>query len=395
MYQPNTFVRAGAAIALTLSLMPLLSGCGGNNQPDSELMPPVNNHSSESSAHSASSTSSSAEDKDIPLTEDCRFELTERSLVDDLPGFQVEGMQLLDGNGQPFVMRGVNYPYAWYRQRDTAQDFSDIAAACANSVRVVLANGTQWSRVSGDEVARIIEWLRERQMIAILEVHDATGWPQSDGAGHPNDAVAYWLSDDIRAAIDGTESHVIINIANEPLGNFDTPAEDRENWIDFHTGAIGTLRDAGIAHTLIVDAPNWGQDWTNSMRDGNAAQQVFDADVDRNTVFAVHMYDVYGNPSRVLAYMEAFVDKDLPLIVGEFAADHGADGPVAVDAILAYAEMFDMGYLGWSWSGNSSPLVSLDIVFDFDPEQLSPWGRRLVHGEDGIAQTSELCTCFE
>ncbi|WP_111642457.1 glycoside hydrolase family 5 protein [Marinimicrobium alkaliphilum] len=395
MNNAPSLARLGAALTLTL-----LVACGGNNQPDNDLTPPTdqnNGSASTSSASSNSSASSAPSDAQIPLVENCRFEFTERALPDELPGFHVEGTQLLDGNGNPFIMRGVNYPYAWYRQRDTAQDFSDIAATCANSVRVVLANGEQWNRVNGEELSAIINWLRERQMIAILEVHDATGWPENNSAAHPDTAVDYWLSDDIRAAIDGTENHVIINIANEPLGNFYNEEADRNRseWIDYHTRAIERLRAAGLPHTLIVDAPNWGQDWTNSMRDGDAAQQVFDADPDGNVVFSIHMYHVYDSRARIQAYFEAFAEKELPLIVGEFAADHAGDGNVVEDAILDFAEVYGAGYLGWSWSGNSSHLVSLDIVLDFDPDKLSDWGLRLIHGDDGIAQTSELCTCFE
>lgn len=29
-------------------------------------------------------------------------------------GFSVSGTQLLDDNGQAFIMRGVNHPHAWY-----------------------------------------------------------------------------------------------------------------------------------------------------------------------------------------------------------------------------------------------------------------------------------------
>lgn len=382
---------------LLTTIVVLLLSCGSNsgNSPLDNNGPPAVNHDQQDSSSSSSQSSDEPDIGTAPRTETCRFDFAQRHVADQLPGFRVEGNKLLDGNNNAFIMRGVNYPYAWYRQRDTAQDFTDIAASCANSVRVVLANGAQWERVDGKEVSAIIDALRERQMIAILEVHDATGWPQNENAGHPDTAIAYWLSEDIRAAIEGTENHVIINIANEPLGNFANAAEDLDNWVDFHTRAIKTLRDAGINHTLIVDAPNWGQDWTNTMRDGQAAQTVFDADTDANTVFAVHMYDVYDSPDKVLSYYEAFQEKALPLIIGEFAADHGEDKPVAIDAILEYAQMFNVGYLGWSWSGNSHDLTSLDMVLNFDAQSLSPWGERLIHGQNGIAQTSGLCTCFE
>ncbi len=56
-------------------------------------------------------------------------------------------------------------------------------------------------------------------MIAVLEVHDSTGWSDSRPAVNISNAVQYWTSSDIRAAINGQENFVIINIANEPFGN--------------------------------------------------------------------------------------------------------------------------------------------------------------------------------
>ena len=50
-------------------------------------------------------------------------------------GFQVSGTQLLDGNGNPFIMRGVNHPHTWFTDR-TEQALSDIASVNANTVRI-------------------------------------------------------------------------------------------------------------------------------------------------------------------------------------------------------------------------------------------------------------------
>jgi hypothetical protein len=43
-------------------------------------------------------------------------------------GFFISNGQLLDNNGTPFVMRGVNYPYTWFQSRNTQQDLAAIAA---------------------------------------------------------------------------------------------------------------------------------------------------------------------------------------------------------------------------------------------------------------------------
>lgn len=310
-----------------------------------------------------------------------------------MSGFTVADGQLLDGMGNSFVMRGVNYPHAWFHtQHDTADKFVEIASTCSNTVRVVLSNGEQWTRTPGEQVAEIIAAAKANNLIAMLEVHDITGYPENEAAANPQTAVDYWLSDDIRAAIDGEEGYVLINIANEPFGNMEDAEADRSQWVNFHTQAISDMRAAGLAHTLVVDAPNWGQDWRRTMIDGTAAQTVFDSDVNKNVVFSVHMYQVYNSAQTVEDYLMGFVLKELPIIVGEFAADHGAgaNNNVAEEAILQYSQEANIGYLGWSWSGNGSGLGSLDIVTDFNVNNLSSWGETLINSSNGIRAKPEI-----
>lgn len=307
------------------------------------------------------------------------------------PGFYVDGGKLHDDHCQEFIMRGVNFAYAWYPDM-AEQRLADIGSIGANAVRVVLSTGGRWTRSDGPAVADLISWAKANRLVAMLEVHDSTGWAEQDGSVHPDDALAYWQSDDIRAAIDGQEAYVLINIANEAFGN-DTTMQ----WEPFYVGAVAELRAAGIHHTLVVDAPNWGQDWENVMRDGDGATNIFEADPDRNVVFSIHMYNVYKTAAEVDPYFDNFLQKGLPLVVGEFAADHGPgeENVVDEDAIMRNAEEHGVGYLGWSWSGNTPPLDTLDITVGHDVNQLSPWGERLIHGENGIAATAMPCTCFE
>jgi len=306
-------------------------------------------------------------------------------------GFYVENGKLYDNHCQEFIMRGVNFAYTWFQSR-AEQAFTDIGSIGANTVRVVLSTGGRWPRVPGSAVADIIAWTRANRLVAVLEVHDSTGYAEQTDSVHPDDAVAYWLSSDIRSAIDGQEAFVIINIANEPFGNYTT-----EMWEPFHSGAVQELREAGLHHTLMVDAPNWGQDWMFVMRDGTGASSIFEADPDRNVVFSVHMYNVYKTANDVGQYFDGFLAKGLPMVVGEFAADHGAgdDNVVDEDAIMQNAEERGVGYLGWSWSENGSPLGSLDITRVHNVDDLTPWGERLIHGANGIAATAEPCSCFD
>ena len=300
-------------------------------------------------------------------------------------GFHIKDGQLLDSNNEPFIIRGINHPYTWFTDRNQA--FADIANTGANAVRVVLSNGKRWDRNSGKEIAEILQLCKKNQLIAILEVHDATGWGEAKEAVSIMTAVEYWTSDDVFPAIRGEEDTVIINIANEPFGNKLEPGIYVEQTIN----SIKALRKFGLSHTLMIDGNNWGQDWQFTMRDH--AEKIAEVDPQKNIIFDVHMYQIFNKPEVVKNYIRSFVDRKLPLVIGEFGADHQGED-VDEDSIFHYAEHYGIGYLGWSWSGNADCCTSLDIVLDFDPKKLSPWGERLIHGKNGIKETSRKASIF-
>lgn len=315
-------------------------------------------------------------------------------------GFYVENGRLYEANGSVFVMRGVNYPHAWFAHQ-TAASIPAIAATGANTVRVVLSNGARWTRNSAADVQNIINLCKANHLIAVLEVHDCTGWgdtggAQPQGAVHLRTATQYWI--DIRDVLIGQEDYVIINIANEPHGNGITADAWQNDWIE----AIQALRAAGLRHTIMVDAANWGQDWQHITT--ARAPAVMAGDPDSNVVFSVHMYEVFSNAATARAYMDAFVNMGLPLVIGEFAADHFQHTIPAAE-IMRLAHERGMGYLGWSWSGNTrtndpaTNLAPLDIVVNnngqFQQTTLTPWGEILInHPQFGIRATSARASIF-
>jgi mannan endo-1,4-beta-mannosidase len=303
-------------------------------------------------------------------------------------GFSISNGVLVDDNGTPFVMRGVAYPYTWFAWRGEAAvqtDLTNIAGTGANTVRYVLSTGGQWAKIPGPQVTQVIEWAKQRRMISVLEVHDSTGWSEGAGSVHINNAVQYWLSADVRAAINGQEDFAIINIANEPFGNNTTA-----NYVADTIAAIQALRSAGITHTLMIDAANWGQDWSNTMRTN--AMQIWNADPQRNLVFSVHMYEVYNQASVITQYMQAFDDMGLPLVIGEFGLMHNGQD-VDEATIMAQAQQRANGYIAWSWSGNGGCCTFLDMVTNFD-NTLTQWGQIVVNGPNGIRATSVPATVF-
>ena len=78
-------------------------------------------------------------------------------------GWTVNGSQVLDPNGNQFVFRGVNHAHSWFPDR-LNQSLKDIAATGANSVRVVLSNGTQWTRNNGADVTNVINQCKANKL---------------------------------------------------------------------------------------------------------------------------------------------------------------------------------------------------------------------------------------
>jgi mannan endo-1,4-beta-mannosidase len=301
-------------------------------------------------------------------------------------GWSVSGTKVIDPKGNNFIFRGINHAHVWYPDK-TAQAMTDIAATGANSVRVVLANGTQWSRVGGSDVATIVSQCKAAKMVCVLEVHDSTGFGESGAATNISNATTYWTSSDIKNAIIGQEDYVIINIANEPYGNGVTAA----TYVSETSASIKAIRSAGLTHLIMVDAPNWGQDWSGIMRD-NAAT-IFAADSLSNTMFSVHMYEVYNSASTVQNYLTSFQAKGYALIVGEFGTENNGNNVDEV-SIMQYTQSMGIGYIGWSWSGNGSCCVPLDIVNGWNAASLSTWGSYLINSTNGIRATSKLATIF-
>jgi mannan endo-1,4-beta-mannosidase len=79
-------------------------------------------------------------------------------------------------------------------------------------------------------------------------------------------------------------------------------------------------------------------------------------------------------------------------VVGEFGIENNGQ-PVDEMSVMAQAQQRGIGYIGWSWSGNGSGGVVLDIVSNFSTT-LSNWGNILVNDSNGIANTAVPATVF-
>jgi mannan endo-1,4-beta-mannosidase len=294
-------------------------------------------------------------------------------------GLHISGRNIVEANGQTFIMRGISHEHTWFTNQTST--FANAKALGANTIRVVLSGG-RWTANTASDVANVVSLCKANRLICVLEDHDTTGYGE-DGAAYTLDqAVNYWIS--LKSVLTGQENYIVINIGNEPIGN-NNPSQ----WTAATTAAIQKMRSNGFEHMLMVDAPNWGQDWQFVMRDN--AQTVLNADTQHNTVLSIHMYDVFNTASSITSYLDTFQNNGWPLVIGEFGWQAQ---PTNVDdqTVMAQAVSRGIGYLGWSWAGNNDPI--LDMVTNWDPNQLTTWGQRIFNGTNGIKATAKEATVY-
>lgn len=364
------------AVLYMMILMFVLSGCTGKGKNENTGTALT---AAESAAQAVTDTSSDTAETAATLAVTSALGETSQSAK---TGFHIDGTKLLDACGNEFVMRGISYPHSWYASQDDTS-FKAIAATGANCIRIVLGCGIQFTKDDSAEIKKLIDMARENRMVAILEVHDITG---KDDINALKQVADYWI--EVKDALIGNEDAAILNIANEWVGKW-----DGETWRDGYTQVIPMLREAGINNTILVDSAGWGQ-YAKSIADYGS--DVLAADPQANTMFAVHMYGTAGkDENTIISALTGATGQGLCVCVGEFGYKH-TDGDVDENFIMQYCTENSIGYMAWSWKGNSGGVEYLDLAKEWDGSVLSPdWGENVINGTYGIKATSKICTIFD
>ncbi len=304
--------------------------------------------------------------------------LKEEDFIRRSDGFYVDNNNLYDANGNEFIMRGINFPHAWFTKYDETS-LNGIQKTGANCVRVVCGSGVKYKKDTVESLSAVLKACKERKLISIFEVHDVTG---NNDPEFLFAMVDFWIEN--KEAFIGQEKYCILNIANEWMSTI-----SGEVWKDTYIEAIKRLRKSGIKNTIMIDTSGYGQHGGTIAKYG---AEVFRADELRNVVFSVHMYQVAGSNSFTIRLnLKKARKNNLCVVVGEF----GYKG-VDEQYIMKYCTEKGIGYLGWSWKGNGHGVEYLDIAEDWEGKALSKdWGEHLVNGKYGIKQNSQICTVFD
>jgi len=293
--------------------------------------------------------------------------------------FTISGTQLIDANGKNFIPRGISVPLSWFISDVNGNIVNIRNKTNANCLRIVMNTSTSdadWQSCVNKCIAN--------KMIPEVELHDQTCGTTSGGLA----AMAnWWLSKKSFLTRPDIAKYILINIANE-WGDWAMAKNTPASWRSAYINAVQIMRRGGIKTTLVIDAPDCGQDLNNGATLKAYAIDVFNADSLKNCLFTVHLYGEWeaaggSKPSNLPSVKNA----GIPFIVGEFAAS------VDDTSVLGTCQRNGIGWMAWSWKGNSDPTYT-DMSYDWAGNSLTLWGNTAVNFPNGLKNTAKIASVF-
>ncbi len=321
-----------------------------------------------------------------------------------LTGWTVQNGKLMDPNGNPFIFRGVTIDHGRAPDK-TIQALKDIAALGANSAQIEFPlNWTvpfTYPRAAATELVGIIKACAENKLVCVLEPNDVAGFGVVNGVASPSNTAYLWESSDMRMALSapGVTNHIIIGFGNQHFGH-GTEQFYRDTAQSYTHGILSSLPPNFM---IMLDGSDWSQDPTKAMH--YVAQGISqDSTLKHRVIFSVDFFDDYLDPEKVRDYISSFAEIGAPLVVGGFGPapyyhPFNTTIPVQLNApqlpaasVMQYAEQYGAGYFGWSWSGNENS--ALDVVSNWNSNNLTTWGNLLFNGASGIKATAKPASIF-
>lgn len=327
----------------------------------------------------------------------------------DKPGFHTDGVKLLDANGKEFLMRGYNYSYAWQKNWWGAA-FSTAKKYNCNALRIQLSDGQKdlGGYCDADQVSKLISSCKDNHFIGVFNVQDTGGGNDANVLLHAAD---YWVG--IKNAVIGQEKYCIVNIGNEWMGS---PGRDcngewgdyqKNLWSDTYIEAVRRIRSAGIKNTLMIDCNGYGQYadiiWKEGQRILDEDKKYF-KDGKPNIIFSIHFYEKAcywdyekGVGSRVAHSIDKALSIGAPVCIGEYAYSRKSEEwKMDWETIQDYSKTMNIGYFGWSFTGNGDAESQGLDMFSNDGKQMWKNGECIIlHPNDGIQATSVICSVYE
>ncbi len=310
----------------------------------------------------------------------------------NMSGLHVQGNQILNGDGQPVVLKGVNRSGTEYACVqgwgffDGPSDLNSILAMKSlniNSVRVPL-NEDCWLGINGvpsqysganyqQAIVNYVNLLTENGLAAVVELHwSAPGTQQATGQQPMPDmdhSSTFWQS---VASTFQSNSAVIFDLFNEPYpdGNRDSVAA----WTCLRDGGtcsgvsytaagmqtlVDSVRSTGATNLIMVP----GVQYTNTLSQWLAYKPT---DSLNNLAASWHGYNFnICTTTSCWDQQLASVNQQIPLVAGEIGENDCAH--TYIDSFMNWADSNNIGYLAWTWDTWGCNSISLISNYDGTP----------------------------
>ena len=285
----------------------------------------------------------------------------------DPPVFRVDGRQILDAAGCPFVPYGYNAAMFFIegKREEHFASLQHIASASANAVRIVATTSAEpmkwWNANPMVQRQLVAEALRVG-LVPILDMHDFGACEEYEGDPSVvwSGIRQYWLTDEM-VELAKSQPALWLNLASR------MPFADADGFFTNYRDLVTALRAKGVNNLVVIDAgAKCGQDETTIVARG---QQLLAADPRHNIVFAVHPFAEFGDNASLTRKLEALHGTGLATMIGAFSWDT----PVAestgdqifyeTEHLLRETERLRMGWMFWSWfEGEKQEQRAVDLL---------------------------------
>lgn len=310
-----------------------------------------------------------------------------------------KGPELVDGAGQPLLLRGINLgnwfepegymfhfddgPQApreieqltnellgpekaqefWRQWRDnyiTEADLDLIHRAGMNSVRVPI----HWKFFAGDGAEgfrvldRLVAWAGKDHIYVIIDMHCApggqTGANIDDGWNYPwlysspearQQTVAIWRR--IAAHYANNSTVLGYDLLNEPIPHYPRDLQFNKDLEPVYRKIAAAIRQVDHNHVLILGGAQWDSNFS-----------VFGPPFDSNTMYTFHKYWTATDNSVIQPYLDFRDRYHVPIWLGESGENNDP-------WIAAFTKTLEANRIGWAfWPYKKMDATSCVVTFD-------------------------------
>jgi aryl-phospho-beta-D-glucosidase BglC (GH1 family) len=319
--------RSGTPLALFTLTLALASGCSQGTGTRSNQTPPI--------------TAVAEQPWTAPV------QAPMGSPVGDYGQLRVEGVQLVNRDGDAVQLKGISSMWLNYESRRFAEDKQGMQWLRDNwnmrvfraAMGIEPAGGYLSSPLSSEAQVRVI--VRNAIDLGLYVIID---WHDHHAHVNVNKAEEFFSR---MAEEFGQYPNVIYEPFNEPQCLEVTDrcgAEDRITWPDlkvYHERIISAIRAKDPDNLIILGTPTWSQE---------VDKAALDPVVGSNLMYTLHFYSCTHTQWLIDRAEQAMAD-GLPLFVTEWGAtnaDGGIDGEVCLDSAQAWHDWMNTRYVSWA-----------------------------------------------